>query len=262
MTTTALANVRVVLINTTHPGNIGAAARAMKVMGLSSLHLVTPKEYPSAQATAMASGADDLLAAAVVHESLDAALKGCRLVLGTSARLRALSQPQLDARAAAARAVAEADRHPVALLFGRERSGLTNEEMQRCHYLVHIHANETYSSLNLAQAVQVLAYELRLAALEQVAAGTVLDPLDYEPVDDAQMAYFFGRLEETLLNIGFLNPDQPKRLMARLRRLFQRARPDQNEINILHGILTSAEEAAQEAKQAADEPASRTKTVD
>jgi len=155
-----LSRVRIVLINTTHPGNIGAAARAMKVMGLSSLHLVTPKIFPNAEATAMASGADDLLQHAVVHDSLDSALKGCPLVLGTSARLRSLSMPMMDARRAAGQALQESSGHEVAVLFGRERYGLTNEEMQRCQFLVNIPSNPEYSSLNLAQAVQIIGYEL------------------------------------------------------------------------------------------------------
>lgn len=235
-----LAQVRVVLINTTHPGNIGATARAMKVMGLSSLHLVTPRIFPHAEATAMASGADDLLQTAVVHDSLDSALAGCPLVLGTSARLRSLPMPMLDARRAANRAIAEAARHDVAVLFGRERYGLTNEEMQRCQFLVNIPSNPDYSSLNLAQAVQILSYELRVAA--QGFADISVDPPDWEPVDDEQMEKLFEHLEQTLLDIRFLNPKQPKRLMMRLRRLFNRARPDQNEINILRGILKASQE--------------------
>lgn len=243
----ALAGIRVVLINTTHPGNIGATARAMKTMGLSSLHLVTPKIFPNADATAMASGADDLLQTAVVHDSLDSALEGCALVLGTSARLRSLPMPLLDARAASERAIAESASYEVALLFGRERYGLTNEEMQRCQYLVNIPANPAYSSLNLAQAVQILGYELRVAAMG--GAGVSQPPLDWEPVDDVQMEGLFEHLEQTLLDIRFLNPKQPKRLMMRLRRLFNRARPDQNEINILRGILKASQEAAsQKAK--------------
>ena len=230
-------NLRVVLINTTHPGNIGAVARAMKVMGLRDLHLVTPAQFPSAQATAMASGADDLLAGAVVHETLDQALSGCSLVLGTSARERSLPMPMMNARAAAQQAVNEAATRKVALLFGRERYGLTNEEMQRCHFLVQIPANPEYCSLNLAAAAQVLCYELRMAVLEQPAA--LIAPSEYEPVDDNQMSLFFEHLESTLLGIGFLNPDQPKLLMMRMRRLFNRARPDQNEINILRGILSA-----------------------
>ncbi len=242
-----LTGVRVVLINTTHPGNIGAAARAMKVMGLSSLHLVTPKIFPNAEATAMASGADDLLQTAEVHDSLDSALAGCSLVLGTSARLRSLPMPMLDARRAAEQAVHEADGyeakgHEVAILFGRERYGLVNEEMQRCQYLVNIPSNPEYSSLNLAQAVQIIGYELRVAAMG--GAGTSVPPLDWEPVDDRQMEGFFEHLEQTLLDIRFLNPKQPKKLMMRLRRLFNRARPDQNEINILRGILKASQEVS------------------
>ncbi len=237
-----LARIRVVLINTTHPGNIGATARAMKVMGLSSLHLVTPKIFPHADATARASGADDVLQHAVVHDSLESALEGCSLVLGTSARLRSLSMPMLDARRAAGEALGESTEHEVALLFGRERYGLTNEEMQRCHYLVNIPANPEYSSLNLSQAVQIVGYEMRVAA--QGFSDISVPPLDWSPVDDTQMERFFEHLEQTLLDIRFLNPKQPKRLMMRLRRLFNRARPDQNEINILRGILKASQEAS------------------
>ncbi len=239
-TASRLAKIRVVLINTTHPGNIGATARAMKVMGLTSLHLVTPKIYPSAEATAMASGADDVLQTAVVHDSLDSALAGCPLVLGTSARLRSLPMPMLDARRAANQALVESAEHDVAVLFGRERYGLTNEEMMRCQYLVNIPSNPDYSSLNLAQAVQILAYELRVAALGF--SDISLEPPDWEPVDDEQMEMLFDHLEQTLLDIRFLNPKQPRRLMMRLRRLFNRARPDQNEINILRGILKASQE--------------------
>ena len=237
-----LARVRVVLINTTHPGNIGATARAMKVMGLSALHLVTPKTYPSADATARASGADDLLQAAQVHDSLESALRGCTLVLGTSARLRSLPMPMFDARRAARQALRESGAHDVAILFGRERYGLTNEEMMRCQYLVNIPANPDYSSLNIAQAVQIITYELRMAALG--VADVEVPPADWEPVDDTQMERFYEHLEQTLLDIRFLNPRQPKKLMMRLRRLFNRSRPDQNEINILRGILKASQESS------------------
>jgi TrmH family RNA methyltransferase len=235
-----LARIRVVLINTTHPGNIGATARAMKVMGLSSLHLVTPRIFPNADATAMASGADDLLQSAVVHDSLESALAGCGLVLGTSARLRSLPMPMLDARRAARQALQESTVHEVAVLFGRERYGLTNEEMQRCQYLVNIPSNPEYSSLNLAQAVQIICYELRVAGIG--ISDISIPPSDWEPVDDGQMERLFEHLEQTLLDIRFLNPKQPKKLMMRLRRLFNRARPDQNEINILRGILKASQE--------------------
>ena len=237
-----LSRIRIVLINTTHPGNIGATARAMKVMGLQNLHLVTPKTFPNADATAMASGADDLLQHAVIHDSLESALDGCVLVLGTSARLRSLPMPQMDLRVAAESALAEHEGQDIAILFGRERYGLTNDEIQRCHQLVHIDTNPDYGSLNLAQAVQVMAYELRMAAVGE--SGKKIAPSDWVPVDAGQMELFFVHLEETLLDIQFLNPDQPKRLMARLRRLFNRARPDQNEINILRGILAASQRAS------------------
>jgi len=235
-----LQRVRVVLINTTHPGNIGATARAMKVMGLDNLHLVTPECFPNADATALASGADDVLQRAKVHPTLESALSGCGLVLGTSARLRSLAMPQLDAREAARRALAEVAQHEVALLFGRERYGLTNEEMQCCHNLVHIPSNPGYSSLNLAQAVQILCYELRMSAMDS--DGQALEQSGHVPVDGLQMERFYRHLEQALLDIRFLNPAQPRKLMMRLRRLFNRSRPDQNEINILRGILTAAQE--------------------
>ena len=241
-----LARIRVVLINTTHPGNIGATARAMKVMGLGQLHLVSPKIFPSADATARASGADDILQHTIVHESLEPALSGCGLVLGTSARLRSLPMPLLDARAAAEQAIAESDGHEIAVLFGRERHGLINDEMQRCNFLVNIPTNPEYGSLNIAQAVQIMAYELRLAAIvaDGGEVGIVLPPADWTPVDGAQMDMLFEHLEQTLLDLKFLNPKQPKKLMMRLRRLFNRARPDQNEMNILRGILKAAQDAA------------------
>ena len=241
-TAACLSRIRIVLINTTHPGNIGAAARAMKVMGLSQLHLVTPKAFPHADATARASGADDLLQYAHVHASLDEALAGCTLVMGTSARLRSLPMPQMDVRKAAEATLAEPGEGDIAVLFGREAYGLTNEEMQRCQQLVHVETNPEFGSLNSAQAVQVVCYELRMAALG--GGGVEQAPSDWSPVDARQMELFYQHLEQTLLDVRFLNPDQPKRLMMRLRRLFNRARPDQNEMNILRGILAAAQRSA------------------
>lgn len=237
-----LSHIRIVLINTSHPGNIGASARAMKVMGLRHLHLVTPKTFPCSEATAMASGADDLLQRAVIHDSVESALEGCSLVLGTSARLRSLPLPQMDLRTAAQSALSEHAGQQIAIIFGQERAGLTNEEIQRCHELVHIDTNPDYSSLNLSQAVQVMSYELRMAVIGD--AGGKIAPSDWVPVDAGQMEMFFVHLEQTLLDIKFMNPEQPKRLMARMRRLFNRARPDQNEINILRGILTATQQTA------------------
>lgn len=229
-------NIRIVLVGTTHPGNIGAAARAMKTMGLERLYLVAPQGYPSAEATAMASGADDLLAEAVVCESLDEAITGCRLVLGTSARPRTLDWSTLSPEEAAGRAVAESSRHPVAVLFGRERYGLTNDELKRCQHLVYIPANPAYSSLNLAQAVQVIAYELT----RRSRGGLPERETAHEPVSAEVLESFFGHLEETLRDVGFIKK-QPGKLMLRLRRLFHRARPDTTEINILRGILTDVQ---------------------
>jgi len=231
-------NIRIVLVGTTHPGNIGAAARAMKTMGLGSLHLVDPAGFPSAEATAMASGADDLLARAVVHEMLPDAIADCRLVLGTSARPRTLDWSTLGPEDAARLAVEESSRHPVAMLFGRERYGLTNDEVKCCQHLVQIPANPEYSSLNLAQAVQVICYEL-------ARQGTVASPsrVEREPVSAEILEGYFGHLEETLRQIGFLK-DQSDKLMLRLRRLYHRARPDATEINILRGILSDTQRIA------------------
>lgn len=227
---------RIVLVNTSHPGNIGAVARAMKNMGLQQLRLVQPQRYPSAEATARASGADDLLAGARCYQTLDDAIADTTLVIGASARCRTLPLPMLDPRACATMTARQADSSRVAILFGRERSGLTNEELDRCHYLVQIPSNPDYPSLNLAAAVQVIAYELRMAA--------VMPGLPAEPEPDyasaAQLEQFYAHLEQTLVELEFLDPENPRQLMRRLRRLFGRARPDQNEINILRGILAAA----------------------
>lgn len=239
-----LDRLRIVLIQTSHPGNIGASARAMKTMGLSDLRLVSPVRYPSAEATALASGADDLLAGTPVYEDLDEALTGCRLVMGTSARQRSLRWPQLNPREAAAALVEAADQGPVALLFGRERSGLSNEELDRCHSLVTIPANEAYSSLNLAAAVQVLCYELRMAALERQAPEAenpqTLAPED-QPASAEALEDFYAHLERALIHLDFLDPNNPRHLIRRLRRLYGRAVPTVSEVNILRGILTAAE---------------------
>ena len=237
-------NARMVLVETSHPGNIGAAARAMKVMGLHRLYLVNPRQYPSAEATARASGADDVLAQATVCASLDEALTGCSLVVGASARLRRLSVPQWDPRECAEQLTREMSVNglgsEVAVVFGREHSGLTNDELGRCHRLVHIPSNPDYSSLNLAAAVQVMAYELRMAAI----AGVARPAADEQPeplatADD--MARFYRHLQQTLEQIGFLDPENPRIMMQRLRRLFNRARPSEVEMNILRGILTAAQ---------------------
>ena len=233
-----LKNVRMVLVATTHPGNIGAAARAMKNMTLQGLRLVEPAVFPSAEATARASGADDLLAKAEVYEDLDAAVSDCSLIMGTSARLRTLPWPGLEPREAASLLVERAREAPVAVLFGRENSGLSNQELERCSHLVHIPTNPEYSSLNLGAAVQVIAYELMLAA--RLDANPSVDR-DSPLASEEERQGFYRHMEETLIKIGFLNPEAPKQLMRRLHRLFNRVDLEQNEINILRGILKAAQ---------------------
>lgn len=227
-----LSRLRIVLVGAQHPGNIGAAARAMKVMGLSDLALVAPERYPDAEATARASGADDVLAAARVHDTLDAALADCVLTIGTSARTRRTQWPLIDVREAAGRAVGAAAGGPVALVFGRERSGLNNAELDRCQLHLQVPTNPEYSSLNLAAAVQVVAYELRVASGHRIAAGDV-----HEPVPAADMEGLFQHWHDVLVAAGFLDPNEPRILMRRLRRLFNRAAPDRIETNILRGAL-------------------------
>lgn len=235
-------NVRIVLVNTSHPGNIGGVARAMKNMGLQSLYLVEPKHFPSADATSRASGADDLLAQATVCETLDEALAGCSLVVGASARLRSIAWPQLDPRQCAVRVVEEVSSGPIALVFGREHSGLTNAELDRCHYLVNIPTNPEYPSLNLAAAVQVVSYELRMAQQADVipeASAVAVSEERLASADDVER--FYQHLESVMVEVGFLDPEQPKHLMRRLRRLYNRARLEKQELNILRGILTAVQ---------------------
>jgi len=238
-----LSNIRIVLIGTSHPGNIGAVARAMKNMCLSSLYLVQPRIFPSAEATSRASGADDVLARAQICQSLEEALQGCCMVIGTSARSRTLSWPVLDARSCAARVCQESQSHPVAIVFGREHSGMTNEELELCHAQVKISGNPDYMSLNIAAAVQIIVYEILMAeqALDGLSDNAVVEAGDDETVlaSADEMALYYRHLEEVMVQTDFLDPQRPRFLMRRLRRLYNRARPDKNEINILRGILTA-----------------------
>lgn len=235
----SLSRVRIVMVETTHPGNIGAAARAMKNMGLTRLHLVAPRQFPNAEASARASGADDVLAAARVFDHLDDALAGCALVFGASARLRALPWPVVEPRECARLALeTAASDQEVALVFGREHSGLTNEELQRCNYLMHIPTNPDYSSLNVAAAIQVAAYELF-----QHSGAHSIEVEDAEYATHDEMEGFYTHLERTLVATEFLDPDNPRQVLRRLRRLFNRARPEKVEVNILRGILTAVEKA-------------------
>lgn len=234
-----LDQIRIVLVNTSHPGNIGAAARAMKTMGISALYLVAPEQFPHQKAVEMASSAGDILDSAVVVSTLDEALEDCSLVIGASARHRTIPWPLLSPREMAEKVSQEPAGGMTAILFGREQSGLTNEELQRCHLHVNIPANPEYSSLNIAAAVQVIAYELRMASLNQ----TVCDEAwDYRFATADEMEKLFTHLEQVLVEIDFLKPSAPRKLMTRLRRFFFRARPDVMEMNILRGILTAVQE--------------------
>jgi len=237
-----LEHVRIVLSRTSHPGNIGAAARAMKTMGLMQLTLVDPKLFPHPEADARASGAGDVLANAQVCATLPEALRGTVLVAGLSARRRDLAAPFRWARDGAAELLAEVCRDAgssseVALVFGNETSGLSNQELALCHFPIMIPANPEYSSLNLGAAVQLMCYELRLAA------GSPGTPPSGEAVlaTAEEVEGFHAHLERIAIASGFLDPSQPKRLLPRLRRLFGRARLEHEEVSILRGLLTTLE---------------------
>jgi tRNA (cytidine32/uridine32-2'-O)-methyltransferase len=241
------ARIRVVLVGTQHPGNIGSAARALKTMGLSRLVLVAPERFPHAEADALAAGADDLLAAATVHATLADAVADCRLVLGCTARSRRIALPEQSPREAATRVLAEAGQgFEVALVFGRERTGLDNDELQLCHGAVHIPANPEYSSLNLAAAVQVLAYELRMAWLQAGAAGAPPGSATTvaEPASHAQLEGLFAQLAETLEAIDFHKGRAPQSALRKLRRLFLRSGLDAREVRLLRGVLADAQRMA------------------
>lgn len=219
----------------THPGNIGAAARAMKNMGLYHLRLVQPQDFPCAQATARASGADDLLMNAQIFSSYEESIKDCHLVFGASARQRSIPWPVLSPQECAQKTLVMSKE--VAIVFGREHSGLTNQELDRCHFLVQIPTNPDFSSLNVAAAVQILTYELKIQSQELNADRSFLET----PVSAETLAMFYEHLEQTLIDIEFLDPQKPKRLMRRLQRLFNRAQLVDSEINILRGILTTTQ---------------------
>lgn len=234
-------NIRIVLVGTTHPGNIGAAARAMKTMGMEALYLVRPKIFPSADATARAAGADDILENAVMQDSLFEAVADCALVFGTTARERSISWPLREPGDAAVEAIRCASSGgDAAFVFGRESSGLTNEELDLCNRMISIPCNPVFSSLNLAAAVQVLCYEVH-----RNLPATGMQPeteRDYQPVTAEEMSLFYEHLERCLVELDYLDPDKPRRLMRRMRRLFSRAGLDRNEYNILRGVMTAIED--------------------
>jgi len=251
-----LSNVRIVLVNTSDCRNIGSAARAMKTMGLSELILVDPIEMPNGQAQALAAGATDVLKNAKVVGTLAEAISDCGLVVGTSARSRTLPWPMLEPRGCGEKLVEEAHNFPVALVFGRESSGLTNDELQLCHFHVQIPANPDYSSLNLAMAVQTLSYEVRTSFLidqqkefqtkgENLSKNLpkkVVDEEEFPIVEETER--FYQHFEDALKATGFITPSHPGLVMTKLRRLFNRARPDVKEVKMMRGILASIQRAA------------------
>ncbi len=234
-----LVNVRVILVGTTHPGNIGATARAMKNMGVTDLVLVNPRFFPHEDATARASGAEDVLENARVVSTLADAVADCSFVAGASARSRAIEWPSLAPRECAVRILQEPSDNCAAIVFGPESSGLKNDDLDRCNVLLTIPTNPSFSSLNIAMAVQVICYELRVAAL------TVPSPAEPEapPATGADLEHFYAHMEAVLTASGFLKIDEPRLLMRRLRRLFTKAELDKNEINIMRGILSSLDPA-------------------
>ena len=248
--TVNFANIRIVLVATSHPGNIGAAARAMKNMGLRNLVLVTPKTWPALEALSMAGSALDVIDNTRIVNSLQEAIADCQLVIGTSARLRTMPVPLLDPTACATTVIAQMETQQIALVFGREASGLTNDELLQCHYHVHIPVSDEYPSLNLAAAVMVLCYELRKTALVAQESGTAqarITQWDQELATMDELERYLEHLDSVLKRLKFHKSEGSMQLLRRLRRLYQRVRPDRMEINILRGILTAIEEALDKA---------------
>ena len=252
VSTSPLDNVRIVLVNTSHPGNIGAVARAMKNMGLSDLHMVEPQNFPDEVAYYRAASAQDVLNGAVITQTLEEAVEDCGLVIGTSARGRRIPWPLLNPRDCAEQSYPELGKHKVAIVFGREDRGLTNEELQLCNLHVHIPTNEEYSSLNLAMAVQVLSYEIRMAHLNadeklksEMLSDNPMKEWDAPVAPAKELELFLAHMEQTLIDMGFLRPSAPKQLMTRLRRLFTRTRLDKLEVNMMRGILSTCDKWVQ-----------------
>jgi len=246
-----LDTIRIVLVNTSHPGNIGAAARAMKNMGLSRLYLVSPKQHPTFDAYSRAAGADDVLADAVVTETLAEALSGCVWVAGTSARERAVQWSQYDPRACAETCVEQTAQGDTAIVFGRERSGLTNEELELCNALVHIPTNPEYSSLNVAAAVQVLCYEVRMAWLSKSTPGAAKTRIPKEdmPATMDQLDGMYGHMYQMMEDVDFFGKTNPEVIMRRLKSLFNRAATTKREVAILRGIFSAAQGKASGRKK-------------
>ncbi len=240
-----LARVRVVLVEPGHPGNIGAAARAMKTMGLCQLCLVRPRRFPDPQALWRAAGAKDLLNSAWVVESFAEAIADCVFVVGTTARDRRMSWRRLSPGEAATEVLQKARRGTVALVFGREADGLTNDELDRCHLHVNIPASESYTSLNLAMAVQILCYELRIATLEQQTKASVDEPWDRPPASLAEVEKLLSHCERLIQALDFLPSEHHSMVMRRIRRLLSRIEPDVTEVSMLRGLLSAVEKQLQ-----------------
>lgn len=234
-------HVRFVLIDTAQPGNIGAAARAIKNMGFGNLVLVAPQIFPSDRAVWRAAGATDVLESARAVDTLDDAIGDCQLVIGTSARERRIPWPIANARDCAEQVLQEPAENQTAILFGREHSGLTNDELQRCHLHLHIPSYEGYSSLNIAAAIQVVAYELRMASLIQRDAATIDNPWDEPMASSADVEHLLSHMEQVMSESGFLDPQNPRQTLTRIRRLFTRLRMDSSEVAILRGMLRAIE---------------------
>lgn len=232
-----LSNIRIVLVETSHPGNIGAVARAMKNFNFSQLSLVSPHDFPHAQATARAAGADHILCGATISSTLAEAIDDCHLVIGTSARSRTIPWPELQPRDCAELVSKESMTGTIALVFGREHSGLTNAELERCNYLVKIPTNAEFSSLNVAAAVLVLAYELYLTCQSQ--PNEIIEVQEFATA--GQLELFFQHFNQTMCDVEFIHPDKSRSIMRRLRRLFNRARLEKKEVDILRGILSAAQ---------------------
>ncbi len=244
-------NIRVVMVETTHPGNIGAAARAMKTMGCNHLYLVKPTVHLNAESIARAAGADDILSKAVICNSLAEALAGCVAAVATTARYRSISHSVFTPREYAPKLSKLLKLGRVALIFGRESSGLSNEELECCNSILQIPANPEFSSLNVASAVQVLCYEFTQylqADLEENAEPDVDDKEKTRLATTDEMTYFYEHLEHSMIDVGFLNPEYPRKLMRRLKSLFNRIHLDENEVSILRGFLAAIQETATKNK--------------
>lgn len=242
-----LNNIRIVLINTFHPGNVGAIARAMKNMGLTNLYLVQPNDYPSDEAVSRAAGAVDVLEQATIVNSFAEAIDDCALVIGTSARHRTFQLPIMNARQCAKTVVKEASSHPIAIVFGRETTGLLNDEIAQCNRQVYIDANDDYPVLNISQAVQIVAYEIWMQQKEikneqaQYKVDSITEESEYPR--KAEMDLFYQHLEETLYDIDFIVKNHQGKVLEKLQRFFNKARPEKSELGMLRGILAAAQKS-------------------